>query len=95
MHEYAAEQYLSGNDTTAAGHAASRARRAAEQLTREGTAVELVRAIFIPGDETCIYLYKADSPDAVREAGARSSLRFERISEAHTDLGLLRYGEGA
>ncbi|MGO9954525.1 MAG: hypothetical protein ACLP50_00845 [Solirubrobacteraceae bacterium] len=90
MREFAAEQYLSGNDTAAAEQAAGRARLAAEQLSRDGTAIELIRAIFIPADETCIYIYRADSLEVVREAGARSSLRFERISEALTDIGLPR-----
>lgn len=86
MREFVAEHYLSGTDAAAAERSAGAARLAAERLTREGTAVELVRSIFIPEDETCIYIYWADSIEAVRAAAARSSLRFERISEAATEL---------
>jgi len=88
MSEFVAEQYLAGTDAAAARQGASAARSAAEQLTREGMPVEFVRSIFIPDDETCIYVYEADSIEAVREATARSSLRFERVSEAVTELGL-------
>ena len=55
---------------------------AAEQLTREGTRVRLVRSILVPEDETCFYLFRAQNGDAVREAAARAGLRFERVVEA-------------
>jgi hypothetical protein len=55
---------------------------AAEQLTREGTRVRLVRSILVPEDETCFYLFRAQSGDAVRAAAARAGLRFERVVEA-------------
>lgn len=88
MREFVAEQYLSGADAAGAQRGANAARAAAEQLTREGMAVEFVRSIFIPRDETCIYIYKADSIEAVHAAGALSPLRFERVSEAVTEPGL-------
>jgi hypothetical protein len=88
MREFAAEQYMSGTDAAAAARGAGVARRAAEQLTREGTQVEFVRSIFIPEDETCIHMYRAGSIDAVRLVAARASLRFEHISEAVTESGI-------
>jgi hypothetical protein len=87
MREYAAEQYLSASDAAAAERSASVARRTAEQLTREGTPVEFVRAIFVPDDETCMHIYQADSIEAVREVGARGELCFQRVSEAVTKTG--------
>ncbi len=84
MPEYLAEHYLSGADGALARRAAGRARVEAERMTTEGTPIELLQAIFIPGDETCMYLYKAESSELVRRAGVRCSLRFERISQAHT-----------
>jgi hypothetical protein len=87
MREFAAEQYLSGADADAAERRASVARLAAERLTREGTPIEFVRSIFIPEDETCIYIYRADSIQAVQQVAARASLRFERVSEALTETG--------
>jgi hypothetical protein len=94
MPEFAAEQYISGTDTAAAERRADVARRAAEQLTREGTPVEFVRWIFIPQDETCIQMYRAGSIDVVRLVAARASLRFEHISEAVTETGERHRSEG-
>jgi hypothetical protein len=88
MREFVAEQYRSSTEVDAAERVASAARLAAEQLTREGTPVEFVRSIFIPEDETCFYIYKAVSIESVLAAGARSSLRFERVSEAVTESGI-------
>ncbi|MGZ4197266.1 MAG: hypothetical protein ACXVFQ_13280 [Solirubrobacteraceae bacterium] len=87
MPEFVAEQYISGKDADEARRGAGIARLSAEQLTREGTPVEFVRSIFIPRDETCIYIYKAGSIEAVQAALARTTLRFERISEAVTEHG--------
>jgi hypothetical protein len=80
--EYLVEVYVARGDGTAPDLGAERVQRAAEELTREGTPVEFLRAIFVPEDETCFYLYDADSADAVREAAGRAFLRFERIAEA-------------
>jgi hypothetical protein len=87
MREFAAEQYLSGTDVDAAERRASVARLAAERLTREGTPIEFVRSIFLPEDETCIHIYRADSIQAVQQVAARALLRFERVSEALTETG--------
>jgi hypothetical protein len=76
------------DDGDAPEHGASAACLGAERLTREGTPVEFVRLIFIPEDETCFYIYRADSIEAVRAAAARSSLQFERVSEAVTEVGM-------
>jgi hypothetical protein len=61
MREFAAEQYLPGTDAAVAERSASMARLAAEQLALEGTAIEFVRSIFMPKQEPCIHMYKADS----------------------------------
>jgi Protein of unknown function (DUF4242) len=87
MREYIAEQYLSGTDTGAAQSAAYAARLAAEQLSREGVSVQLVRSIFVPEDETCLYIYEADSVQTVRAAMSRAGLRLEHIAEALSDSG--------
>jgi hypothetical protein len=94
MPEFAAEQYVSRTDAAAAERDAGIARRAAEQLTREGTPVEFVRLIFIPEDETCIHMYRAGSIEAVRLVAARVSLRFEHVCEAVTESGTVNRSEG-
>jgi hypothetical protein len=82
MREFVAEPYVPSCDPEAAARGADAARAAAEQLSREGAAVRFVRLIFIPQDETCIYLYLADSVEAVRAAAALASLPFEGVCEA-------------
>jgi hypothetical protein len=81
MAEYLAERYVSRTDAAALQDAAERARREAEQLSREGTRVRFVRSIFVPEDETCFYLYEAESSDAVLEAARRADLRVDRIAQ--------------
>jgi hypothetical protein len=86
MPEFIAELYFSRTDAAGARRAAGSARRAAEQLAHEGTNVELVRSIFVPEDENCIFIYSADSLDCVRIAAQRSELAFENIAQAATDV---------
>ncbi len=82
MPEFIAEQYFSRTDAVGARYADGAARDAAEQLAREGMDVELVRSIFVPEDETCIFIYEADSLESVRIAGERAALGFEHIAQA-------------
>ena len=82
MPEFVAERYLSAADAASAARDVRSARSAADQLARDGTPVRFVRSIFIPADETCIYVFEAESIEAVRAVAARASLHVERISEA-------------
>jgi hypothetical protein len=82
MPEFLVELYVSRADGASTGPGAERARRAAEELSRQGTAIRYLRSIFVPDDETCFHLYRASSVEAVREVGSRAGLQFERISEA-------------
>jgi hypothetical protein len=88
MREFIGEQYLPAEDAEVAANRAGVARAAADQLRREGTPVYYVRSIFIPEDETCIHLYRADSIEAVRAAAARATLHLERLAEAVGDPGV-------
>jgi hypothetical protein len=49
-------------------------------------AIELVRSIFIPEDETCLFIYEADSLESVRIGAERSGLVFDRIAQAAGEL---------
>jgi hypothetical protein len=83
--EFLVEAYVPRAAAVADAPGVEQASLAAEELTREGHPVRLVRSIFVPGEETCFYLYQALSVDAVREAASRAGLRFERVSEAVSD----------
>lgn len=88
MRDYLGEQYLSAGDRDAAARRARAAREATEQLTLEGTRVLYMRSIFVPEDETCLHMYRADCVEAVQAAAARASLRLDRIAEATIDAGM-------
>ena len=82
MAEYLVELYVARDDSAALERGAAHARQAAEELTREGTPVRFLRSIFVPEDETCLYLYEASSAAAVRDALGRAALLFDRVVEA-------------
>jgi hypothetical protein len=82
VREFVTEHYLPADGEEAAARGADAACSAAEQLRREGIVVQLVRSIFIPEDETCIYLYRGDSIEAVQAVAGRAALSLERVAEA-------------
>jgi hypothetical protein len=86
MTEFVVEHYLARSGTDCFRRDVEGARRAAEQLTSEGTPVTYLRSIFVPEDETCYVLYRASSAEAVREAARRAQLLFERVAEAVIQL---------
>jgi hypothetical protein len=89
--EYLVEVYFSRVAATSLLPSPDALSAAAEQLTREGTRVRLVRSILVPEDETCFYLFRAQTGDAVRETAARAGVQFERVVEAVADWGAVRH----
>jgi hypothetical protein len=59
-----------------------RARTAAAELSRSGTAVRYMRSIYVPADETCFHVFEGPSIEVVEEVGRRARLEFDRITEA-------------
>jgi len=43
-------------------------------MERSGNQVRFVRSVFIPEDETCLCVYRAESAEDVREAARRAGL---------------------
>jgi hypothetical protein len=82
MAEFLVELYVARGDDAAVERSARSARRAAEALTREGRAVQYVRSIFVPEDETCFFLYEATTADDVEEAARRAAIRFDHVALA-------------
>ena len=82
MQHYLAELYLPRGDRHAVPDIADGACRAAEHLTREGTPVRCLHAIFVPEDETCFLLFEAGSLEAVQAATNHAALECLRIVEA-------------
>ena len=90
MSEFLAEAYLPEAAAEAGWPAATEVARAAGQLAGGGRAVRLTRCIYIPQEETGLYLFTAESAEAVRAAAASCGLNFERIVEARSDWGAAR-----
>jgi hypothetical protein len=82
MPRYLAELYLPRTGSEGLPEAAVRARSAADEMTREGTPIRYLRAIFLGDDEVCFHLYEAASPELVREASRRAAIPVERVTEA-------------
>src|SRR4051812_28361152 len=75
MPSYHVESYAAG---TMVEDQRERARRAGEL----GTEVRHLRTTFLLGDETLLHLFKATSPEALRDAARTAALPYERIVEA-------------
>jgi hypothetical protein len=82
MPSYLTEAYLSRSSAEEVDAAARRARVAAEQLAREGTAIRYVRTTFLPDDEMCFHLFEADTRAAVEDVSRRAALGRVRIVPA-------------
>ena len=81
MAEFLIEVYAA-RDSRALRAAARRARAAADSLASEGPEVRYLRSIFVPEDETCFYVYEADSAGTVREVARRAGIAVDRLVEA-------------
>jgi len=58
--------------------------RSTAELSREGTAVDLLLTLFVPDDEVAFCLFAAGSPAAVEQACRRAELPFARITKTIT-----------
>ena len=84
MTEFLVELYVSGTDPTAVATTTQRAEHAAVELTAAGIPVHFVRSIFVPADETCLFLFEAESIEAVRDAAFRAGISFDHLAETAT-----------
>jgi hypothetical protein len=85
MAEFLVEIYVSRTNAPGGVPPSEDISRVAEQMTREGRQVRLVRSIAVPEEETCFYLFQAQTAEVVREAATRAGLQFERVVEAIED----------
>ena len=82
MPSYLVETYLARGDATGRVACERRARSAAETLTRKGTRVRFDRAIHVPEDEICFFVFDAPSSAEVATAAELASLDSIRVVEA-------------
>jgi hypothetical protein len=79
--------YVSRTDPPRGVTRSERVSKIAEQVTREGRQVRLVRTIVVPEEETCFYLFQAQTAEVVREAATRAGLHFEHVVETFPEWG--------
>ena len=70
-----------GCDPVSLSELEARTRAAANQVSRSGGTVQCLRAILVPEDETCFYVFEASSRDSVLEAARRAGLSNARVTE--------------
>ena len=82
MPSYLVETYLSRGDTGGRLDRERRARSAAAELTGERRPVRFDRAIHVPEDETCFFVFDAPSARDAALAAERAGLDPLRVVEA-------------
>ncbi|HET7744234.1 MAG TPA: hypothetical protein VFK76_05780 [Gaiellaceae bacterium] len=85
LETYLVEAYLPRTSPGGGDAVAARARVAAAQMRREGTAIRFLRSFFVPEDELWFGFYQAGSIDEVAEATNRADLVPGRIQHAVDD----------
>jgi hypothetical protein len=64
----------------------ARSRAICSQLREGGTPVRFLRSLFVPEDDTCFLLYRAESAKAVAEAARRIALPLGRLLATVDDV---------
>jgi hypothetical protein len=82
MPSYLVETYIARGRTAELAARERRARSAAEELTHGTTRVSFDRAIHVPDDETCFYVFDAPSARDAETAAQRAGLDPIRVVEA-------------
>jgi hypothetical protein len=79
---YLVETYLARGDAAERTARETRARSAAEELTRAGTRVRFERAFHLPEDELCFFVFAAPSGRVAALAAEQAELAPIRVVEA-------------
>jgi len=83
MPRYLLEAYI-GDSPAARTEVVDRAKRAASL----GPGISHIRTTFVPDDQVVLHVFEAPSAGALRRAGTRAGLQYERLAEAYeTDAG--------
>ena len=82
MPSYVVERYRSRSDPDSLPAVADRLAAGARHVSQEGTSVRYVETIFLPGDETCLYTFEAESAADVRAVLRQAGIEVDRIVPA-------------
>jgi transcriptional regulator of met regulon len=77
--EFLVETYLAFHSTDASRQVDARLHEATSEVAAEGTVIRFLRSIPLPSDETCLYLFEAESSDTVAEVLRRAGITPDRI----------------
>jgi hypothetical protein len=79
---YLVERYWPGVTREALAAALDKSRRITEQMLAEGTSVQHVSSILLPGEEVVFSVYAGPSAEVVRQLNERAGIPTSRIVEA-------------
>jgi hypothetical protein len=82
MPNFVVERYRSRSDPDSLRVVADKLSASARQVSPDGTSVRYVDTIFLPGDETCLHLFEADSESDVWAATRQAGIEVDRIVPA-------------
>jgi hypothetical protein len=82
MPVYLVERDLPGVTTEALRDAQQAAIASSRRFTDEGRPVRYIRSTFVPGEERCMCLFEAATPELVREVNEAARIPYVRVSEA-------------
>ena len=82
MPNYVVERYRSRSDPDTLRAVADRLAAGARRVSQEGTSVRYVETIFLPGDETCLHTFEAESAAVVQAVLRSAGIQVDRIVPA-------------
>jgi hypothetical protein len=82
MPNFVVERYRSSSDPDSLGAVADRLTASVRQVGPDGTSLRYVDTIFLPGDETCLHLFEAESEADVRAVTQLAGIDVDRIVQA-------------
>jgi hypothetical protein len=82
MPKYLLEAYVPDSSS-----ALGDARESAERTAALGDGIRHLRTTLLPDDQLVQHVFEAPSAGALRRAGARAALRYERLVEAFEEAG--------
>ena len=82
MPNFVVERYRSSSDPDSLWAVAVRLTAGARDARPDGTSVRYVSTIFLPGDETCLHVFEADSEADVLAVTRQAGIEVDRIVPA-------------
>jgi Nickel responsive protein SCO4226-like len=82
MPNFVVERYRPSSDPDSLVTVADRLIAGVRQVSPDGTSVRYVDTIYLPGDETCLHLFEAESEADVRAVTRQAGIEVDRIVPA-------------